>query len=256
MNKIKFLGTAGARIVVSKQLRASGGIWLTLSGTNILLDPGPGTLVRCTSSKPRLDPMTLDGIILSHKHLDHSADINVMIEAMTEGGFKKKGAVFAPADAFENDPVIFKYLRGFVERMEVLEVGASYSLGSVTFTAPVRHIHPVETYGINFQYGGPSISFLPDTLYFPELSQHYRGDVLIINVVRLKAGDYRIEHLTMDEAKEIIAQAKPRLAILTHFGMMVLRSKPWELAAQMEKELGIKVIAARDGMELDLDKID
>lgn len=256
MNKIKFLGTAGARIVVSKQLRASGGIWLTLADTNILLDPGPGTLVRCTSSKPRLDPMTLDGIILSHKHLDHSADINVMIEAMTEGGFKKRGAVFAPADAFENDPVIFKYLRGFVDRMEILKVGGSYSLGPVTFTVPVKHVHPVETYGMNFQYGGPTISFLPDTFYFPELSQHYRGDILIINVVRLKAGAYRIEHLTIDEAKEVIGQAKPKLAILTHFGMMVLKAKPWELAAQMEKELGIKVIAARDGMELDLDKID
>jgi len=34
-----------------------------------------------------------------------------MIEAMTNGGFKKKGTVLAPKDALEGDPVIFKYVR-------------------------------------------------------------------------------------------------------------------------------------------------
>ena len=28
--------------------------------------------------------MKLDAIILTHRHLDHAADVNVMIEAMTE----------------------------------------------------------------------------------------------------------------------------------------------------------------------------
>ncbi|HAP31749.1 MAG TPA: hypothetical protein DCQ14_01645 [Firmicutes bacterium] len=41
---IKFLGTAGARFVVSRQLRASGGIWFALGGEQILVDPGPGSL--------------------------------------------------------------------------------------------------------------------------------------------------------------------------------------------------------------------
>jgi hypothetical protein len=44
------------------------------------------------------------------------------------------------------------------------------------------------------------------------------------------------------------------LAVLTHFGMTMLRAKPWELAAQLQQSLGVKVIAARDGMKLDLDK--
>jgi ribonuclease BN (tRNA processing enzyme) len=100
-NCIKFLGTAGARVVVARQLRSSAGTFIQLNGTKILLDPGPGTLVRMAGSKPTLDASKLDAIILTHRHIDHSTDINVMIEAMSEGGFRKRGVVFAPQDSLE-----------------------------------------------------------------------------------------------------------------------------------------------------------
>src|SRR4030042_4443797 len=83
-DSITVLGTAGARFVVIHQFLASGGAWLNLGDTQILFDPGPGCLVQAT--KRRLDPAKLDAIVLSHKHLDHSGDINIMIEAMTDGG--------------------------------------------------------------------------------------------------------------------------------------------------------------------------
>ena len=149
MNKIKFLGTAGARFVVTKQLRSSGGIWITLDDTNILIDPGPGSLVKCHSSKPKLNPLDLDGIILTHRHLDHSNDINVMIEAMTDGGFKKKGVVFAPIDTLEDDPVIQKYVRSYVEKIEILKEKGTYYIKNISFSTPIKHNHGVETYGLN-----------------------------------------------------------------------------------------------------------
>jgi len=48
----------------------------------------------------------------------------------------------------------------------------------------------------------------------------------------------------------------PKVAILTHFGMTILRAKPWKIAEEMQNELGIEVIAARDGMKFDLEKIE
>jgi len=42
------------------------------------------------------------------------------------------------------------------------------------------------------------------------------------------------------------------VAILTHFGMTMLRAKPWEVAAALEQETAVKVIAARDGMRYEL----
>jgi phosphoribosyl 1,2-cyclic phosphodiesterase len=253
MNAIKFLGTAGARFVVMKQLRASGGIWLTLDGTHVLIDPGPGALIHCLSSRPKLDPQDLEGIILTHRHLDHSNDINIMIEAMTNGGFKKKGVVFAPRDSLQEDPVILNYARQQVDHIEILKEKGKYQIGNISFETPIRLKHGVETYGINFRGKTSSISLITDTDYFTGLESHFTGDILIINVVMLEDKSI-IEHLCLQEAEQIIEANKPQLAILTHFGMGMVKAKPWELAEHLTKKLGVSVIAARDGMLVDIDQ--
>jgi len=254
MDFIKFVGTAGARFVVLKQLRSSGGTWITIGDTNLYLDPGPGALLRCISSRPKLDPSKLDGIILSHKHLDHSGDINVMIEAMTNGGFKKRGVLFAPKDALEDEPVVFSYIAKYLERIEVLKENSTYNIGSIKFKTEGRHIHPVETYGFNFMLEYCKISFLTDTRYFAALSKMYDGDLLIINVVRNRPAEVQIDHLSMDDVERIIVEAKPKLTILTHFGMTMLKAKPWEVAEAISKKTGLKVIAARDGMTINIEE--
>jgi phosphoribosyl 1,2-cyclic phosphodiesterase len=250
-NWIKFLGTAGARFVMIKQLRACGGIWVSFKGTNILIDPGPGSLVRAASSRPKLDTTRLDGIIVTHRHLDHCNDINVMIEAMTEGGFKKRGMVFLPQDAIDSDPIILGHARGFPKEIVMLKPGLSYKIGQVSFSTPVRHIHPVETYGLKFSLGKTTVSYIVDTLYFKQLKDYYRCDVLIISTVFYEPRP-GIEHLNVNDTEEIIAGIKPRKAILTHFGMGMLRHHPHEIALRMKRELGIDIIAAYDGMTLDL----
>ncbi len=253
MNKIKFLGTAGARFVVTTQLRKSGGIWLSLDDTNILIDPGPGSLIRCLSSKPKLNPMDLDGILLSHRHLDHSNDINIIIEAMTNGGFKKKGIVFAPIDALKDDPVILKYVRNYVEKIEILKEKGTYKIGNISFSTPVKHDHGVETYGFNIYGKNQSLSIITDTKYFQGLESYYKENILIINIVLFEGRNY-INHLSLDDVEKIISTNKPKLAIITHFGMTIIKSKPWEIADKLSIKTRVKVIAAGDGMELDLDK--
>ena len=256
MNRITFLGTGGARVLVFKQLLASGGLWIEQADTRLSLDPGPGALVQAT--KRKLDPTKLDAILLSHRHLDHSGDVNSMIEAMTTGGFNKRGIVLAPRDAYEDDPVILKYLRGYVRETLVIEEGASYQLGSVTVSTPVRHHHPGEVYGFVFESSdspaaakaGCRWSYIADTKYFPELADHYRADVVIMHTVRMEESG--IQHLCIPDAKRLIEAVRPKTAILTHFGMTIWRAKPWLVAEKLSQETGVEVIAARDGMRFEL----
>jgi len=246
-NFIKFLGTAGARFVMIKQLRSSGGIWISYKSTQVLIDPGPGSLVRCAMSRPKLNPCQLDALILTHKHLDHSGDINVMIEAMTEGGFKKKGTVFVAADSLYEDPVIFKYITHFPQAMKILQPRRTYQVGAFSFKTSMRHLHPVETYGVRFKMGDTSVGLLADTKYFDALLEFYRTDILIIGVVFLKPHP-AIDHLSMDDVEKIIRELKPKKAILTHFGMSMLKAKPHLLCQALSKKTGIDVQAAYDGM--------
>ena len=248
-DSIVFLGTAGARFVVTKQLLASGGAWLNLGGTEILLDPGPGSLVQAT--KRKLDPAKLKAIILSHKHLDHSVDINIMIEAMTEGGWKRQGLVLAPADALDQGAVIFPYLQNYPERIAIMSEGKSYVVGDVYIETPVRHHHPVETYGFVFKSPRHTFAWITDTRYFEGLSSYYRAELLIVNVVMLEPR-LGVDHLSIPEVKQVIEEVRPKVAVLTHFGMSVWRAKPWEIAEKLSEGTGIKVVAARDGMRLDL----
>jgi ribonuclease BN (tRNA processing enzyme) len=46
-----------------------------------------------------------------------------------------------------------------------------------------------------------------------------------------------------------------KAVVLTHFAMRMLQAKPWEVAERLIDETGRKVIAARDGMTLEVDKV-
>ncbi|MFY9302653.1 MBL fold metallo-hydrolase [Candidatus Sordicultor fermentans] len=255
-NFIKFLGTAGARVVVSKQLRASGGVWIKYQDTNIHIDPGPGALVRALSSRPPLSPPSLDALLLSHRHLDHSNDLNIMVEAMTEGATKKRGAVFLPGEALEGEPVLFKYLREKLVSLEILEEGKEYHWKDISFSTPLRHLHSAETYGFRFSFPQGDVSFITDTLFEEKLIEAYQDSkILFLNTVRFKKDNHSsILHLSIPDAQVIIENIKPRLAFLTHFGLTVLREKPWKIAEEMSQKTGIKVIAASDGMKIDLEE--
>jgi phosphoribosyl 1,2-cyclic phosphodiesterase len=243
---IKFLGTSGARFVMIKQLRSCGGIWISSGGANLLIDPGPGSLVRLSQARPKLDPTTLDAIILTHQHLDHSGDANVMIEAMTEGGYKKRGLVFCTRDALR-DSVILEYVKGFPEKIEILEPLSTYSVKGFTFSTSMRHVHPVETYGLKFKIAGKTVAVVSDTRYFQDLEAFYRCDILVVSVVFLEPHP-TVDHLSLPEAKDLIAAVKPKKTILTHFGLTMLKAGPEKQAKRLSRELGIPVAAARDGM--------
>jgi phosphoribosyl 1,2-cyclic phosphodiesterase len=251
---VLFLGTGGARFVVARQIRASGGMWMRFGETQIHVDPGPGALVRALSHVPPCNPRELDAIVISHKHLDHAGDVNVMIEAMTSGGFRKRGALCAPRDALEGEFVVLPYAQKFPERIEILEGRSGpYRIGDVELRTSVRHVHGVETYGMHFTYDGATISYLPCGRYFDGLAEDYAAhqpDVLIFNVLRF-ADALDVDHITWDDACRVVEAVKPKVAVFQHFGTKMLEQDPHRLAVAFEDRVGIRAIAAHDGYLLD-----
>ena len=251
---LKFLGTAGARHVVATQLRHSGGLVYTLAGFRLWVDPGPGALVRALASRPKIDPARVDALLLTHRHLDHAGDATAVVEAMTGGGFKPRATLLAPADALDDEAVVFRYAQAFPARVERLRAGGTWELApGLTIATPLAHDHGVETYGYRLTAPGLSIGHVVDTFWMDALPDAYaRVDVLLVNTTRLQGGDRRLLHLGADDAERLVAAVRPRLAVLTHFGMQLVRNGPDRVALAISERTGVPTVAARDGQALPL----
>jgi phosphoribosyl 1,2-cyclic phosphodiesterase len=252
-DSIRFLGTAGARFVMITQARSSAGALYEMDGFRMLVDPGPGCLVRCLAAEPKVEPATLDAILLTHAHLDHAGDANVMIEAMTQGGHERQGTLYAPREALDGDPIVMRYVRRYLGDLQVIEAGRRWDLTErLTLTTPLRHVHGTETYGFRLETPALRVSHVSDTFYFEALAEHYGPcDVLVLHVVLHEisaARKQRIQHLDVADATRLVGEVEPQVAVITHFGMNMLRAGPERVAAQMSDETGVQVIAARDGL--------
>jgi phosphoribosyl 1,2-cyclic phosphodiesterase len=255
---LKFLGTAGARFVVSTQLRHSGGLVWSLPGATIWVDPGPGALVRALASRPKVDPAKVDALVLTHRHLDHTGDATAVVEAMTKGGFGRRATLLAPRDALEVEPVVFRYAQEFVARRGVLAEGSRHELApGVVLETPLAHDHGVETYGYRLSAPGLRAAHVVDTYWLDALPEAYAGvDLLLVNTTRERGRDRRYLHLGADDAELLVRAIRPRLAILTHLGMQLVRARPERIALDISERTGVPTVAARDGWLVPLDDLD
>ncbi|WP_242396334.1 MBL fold metallo-hydrolase [Anaeromyxobacter oryzisoli] len=257
LRSLKFLGTAGARFAVSTQIRHSGGVVWRLGDFTIWVDPGPGALVRALSSRPKIDPSRVDALVVTHRHLDHSGDATAVVEAMTRGGFARRGTLLAPRDALEEEPVVFRYAQKFVDRRLVLSEGSRHELApGVVLETPLAHDHGVETYGYRLATDGLVAGHVIDTFWMDALPAAYAGvDLLLVNTTRAKGRDRRYLHLGADDAEALIAAIRPRLAVLTHLGMQLPPLAAQAAAQAISARTGVATVAARDGWLLDLDQL-
>lgn len=239
-------------MVVINQLRASGGWILEMDDQMFHIDPGPGALARAKQYGVPLRRVT--GVIISHAHPDHYADAEMVVEAMTLGTHKKRGVIIGSANVIKgwekHHPVFSPYHLNAAERYEILEPGKETSIGKIRIKAtPTNH---GEEKGIGFVFEGKNkVGYTSDGEYFEGQEKHFSGcDVLIINCLRPR-GERWPTHMNSEQAVKLISKTRPKLAVLKHFGMRMLKAVPEKEAAWMEKETGIKTIAARDGMVLE-----
>lgn len=80
MIRIRILGAGGA---VPTPTHTPAAYWVTVDGVSLLMDPGPGALVRlvrCGDAPGGVDEV--DTVLLSHLHPDHSGDLLALLFAL------------------------------------------------------------------------------------------------------------------------------------------------------------------------------
>ena len=253
MVRITFLGTGGGRFATIYQARATGGFYIE-DGRNLHVDPGPGALVQMRSVG--LDPMATNAILISHCHPDHYLDAEILIEAMTEGGTRRQGVLAGSRSVIEGDgefgPAISKYHLSKPKTVKVMTPSAKVSVKPIEVTATTSAHSDTSSVGYRLTSSAGVISYVSDTqLVEPVIKAHRRCRLLIACVTR-PLGQRIPHHLSTEDAGYLIEKAKPELAVITHFGMRVVQENPETQAKWIQEKTGVRTVAARDFMMLDM----
>lgn len=245
---IHFFGTTGNKDVFFRNIRSAGGLYLSVDDTNIIIDPGVNTFYKFIN----VYEDRIDGIILSHIHIDHANDLNIFVELMTNGGETKQGTLLVPNQAIE-ERVLYPYVREFPEHLKVIKPSTSYPIKNIEITSSIEHKHGVENYGFKIKTKNHNIGLVTDTAYFPELLNSYKGcEILIMNVPYYIQDKPKPKHLDIPATEEFIKAIKPKKVVLTHFNCNILNANPVLLADELSKKYKIDVISAEDDMILEL----
>ncbi len=251
MVRLTFLGTAGGRFATITQMRYSGGIYLE-DDVRVHIDPGPGALRNAWAMG--LDPFRTDGILISHCHPDHYNDAEVLIEAMTRGGWEKRGILVGSHSVIDGKsdvgPAISRYHSSLPQNIFSLEAGDKVRIGNLlTEATPSVHNDP-STIGFRFTTSAGIVSYVSDTELTPDIIDvHASADLLVLSVVQPR-GRFLPTHMSTDDAMEFVKWARPKLAVLTHLGINALKGDPKKEAEWIEEETGIPTISALDGMSI------
>jgi len=228
MINFHILGAGGA---VPTPTHCPSAYWVGLDGQYLLLDPGPGALVRLVKSglAPRgVDQINL--VLLSHLHPDHSVDLISLLFAAhspictnTEP-LHIRGPVGLISLLAKLQDIYGRWLEPRNRSLEISEwsEGQVLNLPAGGSVEPFRVNHPqdhLSDHALGYRFtdsAGKIVVFSGDTGACPELNQAARRADLL--VVECSVPDHLATpgHLHPATVGALCADAKPRHVVLTH----------------------------------------
>lgn len=252
--RITFLGTGGGRHTTMYQVRSTGGMLIEHDGRFLHVDPGPGALTQM--HRIRYDLTRTDSVVVSHCHPDHYSDAESVIEGMTRGGWTKRGSLYGSKTVISGEnglgPCISDYHRRIVSNVKQFAPGDVLDIdGLETDICRADHSDPTNV-GFRFHTEHGIVSYVSDTAYSDGIADQYIGSRVLILPVTTPMGNRIKYHLCTDDAITFIERVKPELAIFIHLGVVIIRKGPEAQAAMAEEATGIRTVAGRDLMVLDV----
>lgn len=248
--KLKFLGTGGGRYVTGEQKRRTAGVVVKTEETQLHVDPGPGALVY---SNQELDsPEDTEAVLVSHKHIDHSNDVNSIIEQITEiNDFP--GTVISNKTVLEGysdlDKAVSKYHKDLCANVEMMGEGDEYSFKDLEIETQEMFHNDPKTIGFTLEDDENKIGFWTDTEHSSELTDFYDDcDTLVVYCSRPR-GEGIKGHTHLGDVPDIAEETEASTIIVTHFGYKFLESEMDEQKEWLEEQIDQKVVFATDNME-------
>ncbi|HML49183.1 MAG TPA: MBL fold metallo-hydrolase [Clostridia bacterium] len=192
---------------------ACSGYLLQSGWHSLLLDCGSGVLSKLARHLPFA---ALDGLVLTHLHADHMADVLVLryaLEFARNGGERTQPLpVWRPSEPTQ--------WAALLEGTPVFEIHEPISgtLGPWRLSfLPVRH--PVPAYAVRAEADGRALVYTGDTNVCPGLGDFAKGADVLLADAAFPRERWRAElpHMSAWHAGELAAQARAGRLLLTHF---------------------------------------
>lgn len=223
-------------------------------GRFLHIDPGPGALTQM--QRIRYDLTRTDSVVISHAHPDHYSDAESVIEGMTRGGWVKRGSLYGSETVINGKdglgPAISPYHQSRPESVTVFHPGDVLDIdGLRTEICRADHSDPTNV-GFRFDTGHGILSYVSDTQYSDEIADQYVGSRVLLLPVTTPMGNRIKYHLCTDDAVTFVERVRPELAVFVHLGIVILRRDPDDQARMVQEATGVRTIAARDLMTIDV----
>ncbi|MGC6769490.1 MBL fold metallo-hydrolase [Enterococcus sp. LJL51] len=210
--KITVLGCLGA---YPYEGQGTSSYLLESDGFHLLLDAGSTTLVNL---EQHLDPLTLDGVILSHYHHDHIADLGVL-QYYRQLYPSLTPVPVLPIYGHTEDAVHFSALD-----LDGVSQGIPYFEAEELKVGPFRitfmkTIHPVPCYAMRFveEKTGKVLVYTGDSGYLESFVAFAdKADVFLADTYLFEGNERHHAHFTSKEAGELAKAADVKKLVLTH----------------------------------------
>lgn len=242
--KVTLLGTGSVAPVMN---RFGTSTLVEAGGHGYLFDAGRGALLRLTQAGVRWQDV--DGVFLTHLHSDHIVGFPDLLLTgwLVNPGRNRPLRVWGPkgtenmishlGSAFESD---IRYRKaddrasaeGIVVQAKDVTEGVVLRDGDVTITAfDVDHTSDMPAFGYRIDYRGRSVVLSGDTRVSENLIRHASGVDLLVHEVAVRSTFERAgvpsvgvnavmsHHVSPQQAGEIFARTKPKLAVYSHVGL-------------------------------------
>ncbi len=250
------MGSGGGRLTTITQKRATGGFIIKRSGLQIHIDPGPGAIVR--ANQFGVNPQKTNVVMITHNHTDHFAGFLPILEAISGAARNKKGILLASRSCIEGSGDKFpKIINPYVESLaeKIIQVLPGERIWINDFLVEGTKTLHEDNLGVGFKISfndNKTVALLSDTQYYKGISEYIEGvDMAIFNVLKPGSANYPMHMSTKDVIKVLNeVENKPKIAVIQHFGLKMIKVGPHNEARKIEKETGVRTLAARDGMRL------
>ncbi|MDS0258967.1 MBL fold metallo-hydrolase [Haloarcula sp. S1CR25-12] len=177
--RLTFLGTGSA---MPTGRRAQSGTLLTADGTALLVDCGSGVLDAL--ARTDIGYEGVDTLLLTHHHLDHVSDLDVLMKARWLAGETELTVAGPPGTTalVEDLLSVHEYMQDRLDLTLVDIEGTTFSLaGFEGERMETRHSMQCFAYRLTPASGGPTIALSGDSEAFAELVEFADGAAVLVH---------------------------------------------------------------------------